>query len=416
MGRISTYICGSAGPNDQFNPFKVTRQDYGPEILFLLNSEPLGLRDLSTRLNMDAELAERLLGDLARIGAVEERNGKWSVSFAIFNKQDIRLIAKKTKRYALDLADEIAKKRREIEEILARLSCARQVEMGKLAFAVVGCFMLDWKGLETLNQKGLTLCGKKKQPGDRNYVLLGREEGAMEGLLERVYWGSHSSNFGSITFTSFGDHAGCRFAFPDLTGYFPSLTPQRGEKTGLPDWLSAKTSEALGIFQVNSIVDCGRLLLLLESEGPWTLSQLSNKLAKKHEQVEGLLRLLTDAKYVSLDGEQIKLNYPVFTARDKGTIEAVWEVMSETVQQEALDCFESLGTELAEITPMKRGIDPREIYTDVWHWVFGQANRIMAERGFMFEPTGGREGEGRYIAWVDEGRNRAPGSSSLGLD
>ena len=197
MGRISTYICGSAGPNDQFNPFRATRQDHAPEILFLLNSEPLGLRELSTRLNIDIELAEKVLGDMARIGAVEERNGKWSVSFAIFNRQDIRLMAERTRRPALDLTDKIVEKRREIEEVLARLSCAGQVDMGKLAFAIVRCFILDWGGLEVLNQKGLTLCGKKRQPGDRNYVLLGREEGAEEGLLERVYWGSHRSNFGS---------------------------------------------------------------------------------------------------------------------------------------------------------------------------------------------------------------------------
>jgi len=281
MGRISTYICGSAGPNDQFNPFRATRQDHAPEILFLLNSEPLGLRELSTRLNIDIELAEKVLGDMARIGAVEERNGKWSVSFAIFNRQDIRLMAERTRRPALDLADKIVEKRREIEEILARLSCAGQVEMGKLAFAVVGCFILDWRGLEVLNQKGLTLCGKKRQPGDRNYVLLGREEGAEQGLLERVYWGSHKSNFGSITFTSFGDHAGCRYALPDLAVHFPSLVSQLGERRGAPDWFGVKTSEALDVFQANSVADCGRLLLLLGKERPMDVSQLSGKLAKE---------------------------------------------------------------------------------------------------------------------------------------
>lgn len=202
------------------------------------------------------------------------------------------------------------------------------------------------------------------------------------------------------------------YAFPDFAGVLSPLTSQREGNTDIPDWLRAKSSETLGIFQLNSIVDCGRLLLTLGKEGPMRLLQLSSKLAKERGQIEGLPRFLKDAKYVSTDGEEIRLNYPVFTARDKRTSEAVCEVMSEVVQKEALDCFESLGTELGEITPMKRGIDPREVYTDIWHWIFGQANRIMTERGFMFEPTGGREREGRYIAWVEEGRNHALGPPS----
>ncbi len=401
MGRISTHICGDAGPLDEYNPFKVTRQEHAPEILFLLNLEPLSMNELSSRLGVGVETVSRLLQDLSRINAVVEKDGKWSVLFPIFTKQDIRLVSEKTRKPAVRLAEEIMGMGLKLKEQLAELSCARQVETGKLMFAVVGCFILDWKALETLNEKDLSLCSRKQQPGGRRYVLLGREEGAGEGLYDKMYWGSHSNRFGRITFTSFGDHAGYRYAFPDLAWNLNSLILRR-EENGLPDWLQGKIKEAFNVFQTGCMLELGRMLLLLNDEGPMGVSLLREKLGLEKEQAENLLKLLADMKYVSLSGDKVGLNYPVFTASDKTVIEDVWRILSGLVEKEACEYFNSLQAELAEITPIHRGIDPREIYTDVWHWVFGWANRIMAERGFFFDPPREREGEGRYIAWIEE--------------
>ncbi|MBO3832593.1 MAG: winged helix-turn-helix transcriptional regulator [Candidatus Brockarchaeota archaeon] len=96
MGRISTHICGDAGPWDEYNPFKATRQEHAPEILFLLNLGPLSVDELSSRLGIGVETVSRLLQDLSRINAVGEKDGKWSVLFPIFTKQDIRLVSEKT--------------------------------------------------------------------------------------------------------------------------------------------------------------------------------------------------------------------------------------------------------------------------------------------------------------------------------
>ncbi|MEM3079272.1 MAG: hypothetical protein QXF21_03030 [Thermoproteota archaeon] len=401
MGRVYTYICGDAGPLDEYNPFKATRQEHAPEVLFLLKTEPLSVDELSTRLGIGIETVSRLLQDLSRFNAVVEKDGRWHVSFPIFTKRDVRLISEKTRRPAARLADEIMGMGLKLKEKLAGLSCARQVETGKLMFAVVGCFILDWKALETLNEKDLTLCGRKQQPGGRRYVLLGREEGAGEGLYDKMYWGSHSNRFGRITFTSFGDHTGCRYAFPDLAWNLNSLIMRR-EGNGLPNWLWEKITETFNVFQAECMLDLGRILLLVNVEGPVEASLLRGRLDMEKEQAESLLKLLADMKYVSLAEERVKLNYPVFTAGDKTVIEDVWLTLSGLVEKEACEYFNSLRYELAEITLVRRGVDPREIYTDVWHWVFGWANRMMAEKGFFFDPPREREGEGRYIAWVEE--------------
>jgi transcriptional regulator with XRE-family HTH domain len=327
MGRVFTYICGDAGPGDEYNPFKVTRQEHVPEILFLLNLEPLTVDELSSRLGISVETVSRLLQDLSRINAVFERDEKWHVLFPIFTKLDILLISEKTRKPALRLAEEMMRMELKLKEHLARLSCAKQVEVDKLMLAVVGCFILDWKALEILNEKDLSLCGRKQQPGGRRYVLLGREEGAGEGLYDRMYWGSHSNKFGRITFTSFGDHAGCRYAFPDLAWNLNALTLRRREN-GLPDWFWSKITETFNVFQTNCMLELGRILLILNDEGPMSTLLLKEKLRMEKEQAEGLLKLLASMKYVFLGEEKVRLNYPVFTAEDKKVIEDVWQTVS----------------------------------------------------------------------------------------
>lgn len=400
MNRISAYICGDSGGSDEFNPFKITQQDHVPEMLFLLNSAPMNVNELSSNLDIGVELVEKLLNDLSKIRAVVHQDGRWAVSFAIFSKQDIDLIAERTEKPARRLAEEIMGTGPEIEKRLLQLTCAKQVEMKKLMLAVVGCFLLDWRSLEILNEKNLTLCGKKEQPGGGKYILLGKEEGVEKKLYDKVYWGSHNSNFGGFKFTSFGDHTGYRYSFPDLVWNFPDTTSQN--RTDLPDWLRTNISEAVRTFETNSLVDCGQLLLFLNKKGSFDIGHLASKLGKEKYQIEILLRLLSDMKYVTLTDEKVGLNYPVFETQDKGIVDSAWEIVSESIEREACRYFDSLRSELAEITPIRRGIDPREIYTDIWHWVFGQTNRIMAERGFLFDPTREREQEGRYIAWIEE--------------
>jgi len=73
MGRVFTYICGDAGPGDEYNPFKVTQQEHASEILYLLNLEPPTVDELSSRLGISVETVSRLLQGLSRINAAERR-------------------------------------------------------------------------------------------------------------------------------------------------------------------------------------------------------------------------------------------------------------------------------------------------------------------------------------------------------
>jgi DNA-binding MarR family transcriptional regulator len=379
----------------------VTGQEHVPEILYLLNREPLTVEELSRALNVSTTIISKLIQDLARINAIVERNGKWHVAFPIFAKEDLSLLSQVARKQALNLAEKILDMRPELEEGLSKLSCANQVEIGKIALAAVGCYILDWRALELLNEKDLTLCGKKQQPGNRRYVLLGREEGAEKGLIDKLYWGSHSETYGRFKFTSFGDHTGHRYAFPDVSWTLSVATVEKGLKT-LPGWYHSKIAEISSKLISYFMADVGNILLSLCKSGPTSVEKLRRDDGWDKGQAETLLRLLADMKYIRVENSEVSLNYPVFTFNDSGIIEDLWHRLSPTVEVFIVESFDSLKTELASLTPIRKGIDPREIFTDVWHWIFGWTNRIIAERGFFYDPPREREGEARYIAWVEE--------------
>jgi hypothetical protein len=43
-----------------------------------------------------------------------------------------------------------------------------------------------------------------------------------------------------------------------------------------------------------------------------------------------------------------------------------------------------------------------EVLNEAWHWIFAQTNRILAEKGFLYDPPRRRTGEARCIAWISE--------------
>lgn len=390
LKRIKTSICGYAGPEDEFNPFVVTRQRNVPELLYLLHREPMSLKNLSTKLHLDMKAVDKLIADLARINAVRKEDEEYHINFATFDKEDIQLMVEKCGMFASDMADKIMELSGAIMDVAGRLSSSKQVDLGKILFALLGCFILDWAGLKMIDDEGLTLCGKKLQPGDRNYVLLGEEEVDREvevKLKDRVYWGSHNSTADSYFFTSFGDHTGRRNAFPDFTWRreqvaeaFPSLQRLTGEEL---------------------MLEAARHLKMINKEGPMELDRLMAKM-EGGRLTQDIVNLLEGMGYVAYDGGVVKLNYPFFSIEDKEVVNEAYDVLKGILKEFTCKRFSAYREELKAITPLRRGFDFREIYTNVWHWIFGQANRILADRGFIYDPPRRRSGEARYIAWVSE--------------
>jgi len=399
---LQTYVCGSSGPLDDFNPFLVMKQKWAPELLCALNERPLTLGEISSALEIDKKEASKLLGDLTRIKAVKEQSGIYSVTFSIFTRKDLSILKRATRPIASEISNSISDHKREIDSFVKNLSSSEQVGRGKLLFATLGCFVLDWLGLKTLEDEGV-LIKSKPQPGNRNYVLFAREQlkpSDAEKLYGKMYWGSNTDEIDRWVFTSFGDFTGVRYAFPDVVWSLGALSKidQKSNKT--PSWMSEKMSNIFSLTSKRLLKDVGLMLSRLNSDG-----LVSRATPEKNSQATDTLdvaRLLEDMNYISREKGVFKLNYPVFTAEDSKVIEQLGNLVSPFITKTFHHHCSKLQESLRNTSPIRNKVEFTEVLNDAWHWIFAQTNRILAEKGFLYDPPKKRAGEARYIAWMSE--------------
>jgi hypothetical protein len=108
--------------------------------------------------------------------------------------------------------------------------------------------------------------------------------------------------------------------------------------------------------------------------------------------------------YITKENRMLKLNYPVFAARDKSVMERLGHLVSPLVVKAVRRNRARLQRALRNTGPIRNRIEFGEVLNEAWHWVFAQSNKILAEKGFMYDPPAGRPGEARYIAWLSQFR------------
>lgn len=405
--RLVTYICGDGGPLDDFNPFLVTRKKWAPELLYALNKHPLSLGQVSSALRTNKTKASKLLEDLTKIQAVKEESGIYSVTFSIFTREDLLILRRATRPIAREVSDSIIDHKSDIDSSVENLSSFGQVERGKLLFAALGCFVLDWLGLKILEDEGM-LVKSKPQPGNRNYLLFAREQvnpSEAEQLYGKMYWGSNNDEIDNQVFTSFGDHTGIRYAFPDIMWTLrasPKIAQKLHEMPRAPPWMSGKMSNLTDLISRKLLKEVGHVLFRLNAAGPVSVRDPQ----KNSEMVETLdvLHLLEDMNYIIYEKGLFKLNYPVFVARDRKVIEQmehlVFPLVTKAIHQNRAKLQKALGN----TNPIRNKIEFNEVLNEAWHWIFAQTNKILAEKGLLYDPPKRRIGEARYIAWVSEFR------------
>jgi hypothetical protein len=407
--KLDIHVCGESGPFNNFNPFFVTRQQWASELLCLLNERPLSSSQISSALKISGKETIKLLDDLTRIQAVKERSGIYSVTFPAFSKNDLHILKHAIGPIAREISASISDHKKEADSLVKDFSSFEQVGRGKLLFAALGCFVLDWLCLKILEEEGV-LTKSKQQPGNRRYLLIGREQvepSEYTRLYGKMYWGSSSDETDGWVFASFGDHNGVRYAFPDIV-----WTLQASSKLAaptfhrMPAWMSEKMSGLLDLILRRLMKDVQRSLVRLNEEGPVSSTDLS-----KSNETAGTLdtyRLLEDMNYITGEKGVFKLNYPVFAARDKNIIERMGQLVSPLVAETIHQNYTKLQKALSNTSPTRNKIEFSEVMNEVWHWIFAQSNKILAETKFMYDPPIRKVGEARYIAWVSQFRYNFP--------
>jgi hypothetical protein len=395
------YVCGDSGPFDEFNPSFVARQKLGLELLYVLNKHPMNMNKVCSTLKISRKQAMKLLNSWARINAIrEESSDVYRVNFAIFTKEDLMILARVSEPIARELAGRIGNHAKRITSLAKDFSAAKQVQIEKLLFAALGCFILDWLGLKTLEGEKL-LVRNKPQPGNRNYLLFAREEVNRKTALrlyDKMYWGSHSDTSDAYTFTSFGDHHGMRYAFPDVLWTLQASPKAVQTFFKSPSWMTEKLSTITQLCSKKMLRDTAFLLFRLNAEGTISAKELTKNNVEIW--VRNLVHLLEDMNYIFREKGRLKLNYPIFADDDKKIVEQIADIILPLVTQTIRQNYSILKRALSNTTPVRNKVALNEVLNEAWHWIFAQTNKILAEKGFLYDPPKKRAEEARYIAWV----------------
>ncbi|HAA85707.1 MAG TPA: hypothetical protein DCE14_05055 [Kosmotogaceae bacterium] len=313
---------------------------------------------------MASEVSQGLVEKFKKVGAVREEDGKYYLNFTCFTSRDIEILNDVCDDMGKELAQKIVE--RCSLDAVSGLSYG-EVEWSKYLFFVVGCVCLDWYGLRVLDELGLTLPeNKKEKPGYGDYYLFANEE--VPRNLERLYWGSHNWKYGSFWFTTFGDHANLRNAFPDIS------------------W-------RLSFFSSDDIVSTVSRQMV---EG--YMKKLSRIIVERSWKNTEYEKVLEKLKYVKED----KLNVPVVLKRDLGKLRPlIMDVTSVTIEW-AKNRSASFRKDFKDLTSVRAGVDFREVMIQVWHYIFGHANKHLTEDQRFFDPYSNESSFRGYLPVIHE--------------
>ncbi len=367
---FDVYAVGSFGPPDEWNPHAVAERLGAWPLLQLLRGGPLTVAALAERSDLTLQSVQNSLDRLSALGVAKRLGEQYGLGFAWLSGADQEAIQSISLPVAAALAERIGDRRTAIDHGIDRLTARRWCDPSDLRFALVGCFGLDWAGLEALKGSG-HLVHEKKQAGDRRYVMYVQDR--VERHNQKDYAGSHSIAAGDYTWTSFGDHSGRRLCLPDLVweverpeGLPAHLQPVRGMADGLEPHLGTAAEAFIGLVRGTPPSGIGHTLL----------------------QAAGAMRVGRPA-------------VPLFFRQDDGAaMEQVVAIVRESLLTIIRDRYQSLEAGVADLPALRSGVPFGECFNYIWHVIFGHTNRLLAEQGYLADPEPAYPGEGRYRWWL----------------
>ncbi|MBC7220999.1 hypothetical protein H5T55_05970 [Candidatus Bipolaricaulota bacterium] len=375
MSRLRVSIIGTAGSEPRYWPGMVFSSELAEGVVLALTAGPRSPREVARELQRSEAEVEKIVAQLQALYAVRaEEDGRLALDFSLLTAEDLRVVDEVAPSLGRGLAGHVLEGAEAIHGALDRLPGAESAAWrAQYTFATVGCMGLDWGGIATLQRLGYVSSGREYPDGGK-YVLIAEERRA--AVRAKDYCGSHTGGGDRYVFTSFGDHSGPRHCLPDL--FFRV------------EWAVGKAEWPPGLAAgVTAVVAHGQKRLY---------DELGAMIAGERPAAGPCREFLARLGYLA-DGAPL---VPVFTAAAAGPVREIVAAVAQAVAQWAERTVPSLGEVLPGLTPVRLGVDRGCILNHIWHFIVAEANRFLAEEGFMLDPEPGPEGQGRYLAWVAE--------------
>jgi len=358
MSKIQFGICGDIDHHntpEELNPLPTLKKEEVGEMILKLNRNPMDKDKLLSEWSQIEDDIEKLL----KLNVLKE-DGKVYVNFTFLDEKDTRLIFKECEPLAEELCKLFLEKKEDLFEILDYYRDSR-LSRKKLAFLIIGCYLLDWGALELFRHWEVAN-NKKPQPGGNEYTLWGEEE--VDQMLKRIYWGGHAEKTGDYVFHTFGDHHGYkrRDALPDILHIFPDFDFRGGSEYRS---LLFDKRKQLGIELGDVIDDIDR-------------QKTPDDDKKKHT------RFLKDIGYLQ-EREDLFLTIPYFTDKDVQHIKKAIEPFIPKLKTWTEEDLPILEKKIQHIRPIQNGVPFSEVFIQLWHVVFGLTNKYLTEAGMLYD-------------------------------
>jgi hypothetical protein len=335
-----------------------------------------------------ADYIEQSLGDskvdlalLVELDLLKPWDGGYAINFNYLTLEDHHLLVTTLAPFAESLARSYRDRWPEFESVFGAYDI-ESVDTGELAYAVIGAMSLDWDGLDITAERNLRITAENL-PGGRGFVVWAKEQSSDINVRE-LYWGSHNTVVDGIQFTTFGDHYSLpRLGLPDLLW---SMNRRVANIDAAPRSLKVSFYKALAPFYQDDFLGSAGAILSALREGVITIESISESTGIEKERTEVILTLLTELQYVKRDRGSYVLAAPCFSLADKPMIDAARE-LSWLLMDEWLDLnYSTLEERLDRLTAQKYGIPYRQLFTEIWHYLFGLTNKALVASGHFADP------------------------------
>ena len=353
---LSVGVTGSAPAGPSRNPGEILRSAETQFLMLAIAERP------HSRAEIEAAISGQdfSVDDMVAVGLLRPEGDVYWLDFNLLRVQDQLEILALSEDLGRSVATEFLKRRNELEAIARRHEQPGEFS-AEFLFLILGCFSLDWDGLELTEERGWRL-GAQRTVDGHAYTPWAKERGA-EISLRGLYWGSHNDTVGDTVLTTFGDHHSLpRFGLPDL------LWLNSTSFRGLEGLAEEKKAAALLLTAYEQDVKGDIALVMMQlARGAVTAKDLAEEYVERRDaswQAKVLVLRPEDAEPVAA---------MVAVGRE---IMAAWHEAN----------YPRIRQALSDLTPIRNGVPFERVYTEIWHFVFGFANRTLVQEGLFANP------------------------------
>jgi hypothetical protein len=295
------------------------------------------------------------LGDMVQNGSLRLDGNVYKLNLSLLTRADQEIVRRATDKYSRVLAEAVLARRKSIEAAL-RTYDVPTVDRGAVAFIVLGCFSLDWKGLD-LSEKGGYIAEPPKRSGGGQFSVMAEELGGLS--LKQIYWGSNTWVAGKYRVTVFGDHFS--------PGKSITLTP---------------ALQSLGDSLWERIGD----VLFALRERPRTADELTAATKLPSATMQELLAGMENIGYIRREDGRYVAVAPVLTSRDQKMVADLMLLGRDAIKEWLNKDYEPFRESVKEISPLRAGVPFPDVFAQLWHYIFGIANQKLVEAELFADP------------------------------